>query len=65
MNIIVCLECDKSADSGKFVEFLLTAIYDALCEIVNTEQVNEQVTIPEKLNRFGAVWGVGYKLEVI
>lgn len=37
-------ECDHSGDSGKFVEFLLKAIYDALCEIVDTDQVSEQVT---------------------
>lgn len=37
-------ECDHCADSGKFIEFLLTAIYDALCEISNTEQVAAQVT---------------------
>ena len=37
-------ECDNSADSGRFIEFLLQAIYDALCEIVDTEQVGEQVT---------------------
>ena len=30
-------ECDHSADSGKFVEFMLKAIYDALCEITDTE----------------------------
>lgn len=36
--------CDKEADSGKFVEFLLQAIYDALCELRETEQVSEQVT---------------------
>ncbi len=36
-------ECDYSADSGKFVEFLLTAVYDALCEIADTEQATEQV----------------------
>ncbi len=36
--------CDLSADSGKFVEFLLKAIYDALFEIVDTVQVGEQVT---------------------
>jgi predicted nucleotidyltransferase len=36
-------ECDHSADSGKFVEFLLKAIYDALCEIADIEQVIEQV----------------------
>ena len=38
-------ECDHSADSGKFVEFLLKAIYDALCEIADTEQVTVQVTV--------------------
>ena len=37
-------ECDHSADSGKFVEFLLTTIYDALSEIADTEQVTVQVT---------------------
>jgi len=37
-------ECDQSADSGKFVEFLLTTVYDALCEIADTEQVTAQVT---------------------
>jgi len=37
-------ECDQSADSGKFVEFLLKTIYDALCEIEDNEQVGEQVT---------------------
>ncbi len=37
-------ECDHSANSGKFVEFLLKAIYDALCEIADTEQVMKQVT---------------------
>ncbi len=37
-------ECDHSADSGKFVEFLLTTVYDALCEIADTEQVTVQVT---------------------
>ncbi|HHX11801.1 MAG TPA: Fic family protein [Clostridiales bacterium] len=37
-------ECDHSADSGKFVEFLLTTVYDALSEIAITEQVTAQVT---------------------
>lgn len=37
-------DSDYSADSGKFVEFLLTTIYDALREIVETEQVNGQVS---------------------
>ncbi len=38
-------ECDHSADSGKFVEFLLNTVYDALSEIADTEQVFEQVTV--------------------
>lgn len=37
-------ECDHSADSGKFVEFLLITVYDALSEIASTEQVAVQVT---------------------
>jgi len=37
-------ECDHKADSGMFIEYLLTAIYDALNEIGGTEQVREQVT---------------------
>lgn len=37
-------ECDHSADSGKFIEFLLTTVYDALSEIADTEQVTAQVT---------------------
>jgi Fic family protein len=37
-------ECDNAADSGKFVEFLMQAIYDALSEISMTEQVGAQVT---------------------
>ncbi|GAU78672.1 Fic family protein [Fusibacter sp. 3D3] len=36
--------CDKVADSGKFIEFLLQAIYDTLCELGRTEQVGVQVT---------------------
>ncbi len=48
-------ECDHSADSGKFVEFLLEAIYDALCEITDTEQVIEQVT--EQVKKLLAVIG--------
>ena len=55
-------ECDYSADSAKFIEFLLTAVYDALCEIAGTEQVRDnyllpalklgyiEMTIPEKPN---------------
>ena len=37
-------ECEHSADSWKFVEFLLTTIYGALSEIEDIEQVGEQVT---------------------
>lgn len=37
-------DCDHKADSGMFIEFILTAIRDALKEIVITEQVGEQVT---------------------
>lgn len=37
-------ECDHLGDSGQFVEFLLTVIYDALIEIDETEQVTVQVT---------------------
>lgn len=36
-------ECDLSADSGKFIEFLLTTILETLNEIADTEQVTEQV----------------------
>lgn len=38
-------EGDYSADSGKFIEFLLKAIYDALCEITNTEQVERLLEV--------------------
>jgi Fic family protein len=37
-------ECDRVADSGKFVEFMLESIYAALLEISSTEQVGVQVT---------------------
>lgn len=37
-------ECDKLANSGRFIEFLLQAILDSLKEIAMTEQVREQVT---------------------
>lgn len=40
----VLRECDYSADSGKIIEFLLKAIYDALFDIADTKQVTEQVT---------------------
>lgn len=48
-------ECDHSADSGKFIEFLLKTIYDALSEIADTEQVGEQVT--EQVERLLEVIG--------
>lgn len=35
---------DKASDSGVFVEFLLSAVRDALREVESTEQVREQVT---------------------
>lgn len=38
-------DCDHSADSGKFIEFLLKAVYDTLTEIASTEQVTVQVTV--------------------
>ncbi len=37
-------ECDKAADSGKFIEFILNAIYETLLEIRKTDQVTEHVT---------------------
>lgn len=37
--------CDHIADSGNFVEFLLSIIYDALIEIMETEQLTEQDTV--------------------
>lgn len=37
-------ECDHRADSGQFVDFILTTVYDALREISNSVQVNVQVT---------------------
>lgn len=36
--------CDKNADSGRFIEFLLQAICDTLRELGNTEQVSVQVS---------------------
>ncbi|MGB4661128.1 MAG: Fic family protein [Mobilitalea sp.] len=42
-------ECDHSANSSKFIEFILATVYDALREIADTEQVTEQV---EKLLSF-------------
>lgn len=38
-------ECDHSADSGKFIEFLLTAIYDTLSKLSNTEQVEKLLAV--------------------
>lgn len=37
-------ECDQNGDSGRFIEFMLEAIYDSLYELLKTEQVSEQVT---------------------
>ena len=37
-------ECDKAADSGKFIEFILNAIYETLLEIRKTDQDTEHVT---------------------
>ena len=37
-------ECDKAADSVKFVEFMLESILTALLEMSSTEQVGVQVT---------------------
>ncbi len=37
-------ESDKAADSGKFIEFILNAIYETLLEIRKTDQVTEHVT---------------------
>lgn len=36
-------QCHENEDSGKFIEYILTAIYDVLCKVVNTVQVTEQV----------------------
>lgn len=48
-------ECDHDANSGKFIEFSLQAIYDTLKEIFETEQVNIQVTeqVEKLLNIIG------------
>src|SRR3989339_1101449 len=35
-------ECDFEANSGKFIEFMLQAIYDSLIETSNTDQVTDQ-----------------------
>lgn len=42
-------ECDRSVDSGRFVEYLLKVIYDTLCNIAVTEQVSVQVA--EQVNK--------------
>lgn len=36
-------ECDKAANSDKFIEFMLKSIHDSLLEISVSEQVGEQV----------------------
>ena len=48
--------CDKAADSGAFIEFVLCAIRDTLRELVTTEQVTVQVT--EQVERLLAALGV-------
>ncbi len=37
-------ECDHKADSGKFVEFMVGAIFDSLKEVEETKQVTVQVS---------------------
>ena len=46
---------DKAADSTAFIEFMLCVIRDALCEIIQTEQVREQVT--EQVERLISIMG--------
>lgn len=48
-------ECDHEANSRKFIEFSLQAIYDALIEISKTEQVGVQETeqVKKLLNAIG------------
>ncbi len=41
----VLVECDKAADSVKFIEFMLESIRDSLVEISSTEQVGAQVSV--------------------
>lgn len=48
-------QCDKAADSGLFIEFLLEAIRDSLNEITDTVQVGVQVT--EQVKRLLEVIG--------
>ena len=36
-------ECDRNADSGLFIEFMLQAFHDSLAELAGTEQVTVQV----------------------
>jgi len=43
-NYRVLGQCDKQADSGMFVEFILKAIYESLKELSGTDQVSVQVT---------------------
>ena len=42
-------ECDKAADSVKFIEFMLESIRDSLVEISSTEQVDVQVSEQVKI----------------
>ncbi len=41
-------ECDRRADSGLFIEFMLQAFHDSLAELAETEQVTEQVSVQVK-----------------
>lgn len=46
---------DKAADSTVFIEFMLGVIRDALCELIQTEQVRDQVS--EQVERLLTVLG--------
>jgi Fic family protein len=48
-------ECDRMADSGIFVEFVLQAILDVLLELQRTVQVSVQVT--DQVKRLLSVFG--------
>ena len=41
-------ECDRTADSSRFIEFMLATVFDALQEIASTDQVTVQVTVQVK-----------------
>ena len=46
----VLATADNAADSTAFVEFMLYTLKDSLKEFLLTEQVREQVTVPDKPN---------------